>query len=60
MTQPGVAGRVLLAFVAFCLVSSAMYLFNDLGDVSTAATPVKSARPIASGARRVAARAAIA
>ena len=33
LTQPAVAGRVLLAFVAFCLVSSAIYLFNDIADV---------------------------
>lgn len=50
LTQPAVAGRVMVAFVAFCLVSSAIYLFNDIADVEADARhPVKSKRPIAAG-----------
>ena len=32
ITHDGVPGKVALAFVAFCLVSSATYLVNDVGD----------------------------
>jgi decaprenyl-phosphate phosphoribosyltransferase len=40
-----------LAFLAFCLVSSATYLVNDVIDRERDSThPVKSARPVASGA----------
>jgi len=43
--------RSLLAFVAFCAASSAMYLLNDLMDVENDRVhPEKSARPLASGA----------
>ena len=39
-----------LAFVAFCLVSSATYLMNDIGDVEQdRAHPTKRNRPIAAG-----------
>ncbi len=42
--------RALLAFVAFCLVSSAMYVFNDWHDRAEDRThPTKRLRPIASG-----------
>ena len=42
--------RALLTFVAFCLVSSATYLLNDLGDVEADRRhPVKRHRPIAAG-----------
>ena len=41
----------LIAFAAFCLVSSAIYVFNDICDADKdAAHPVKCTRPIASGA----------
>jgi 4-hydroxybenzoate polyprenyltransferase len=43
--------RSMLAFAAFCLGSSAVYLLNDVLDVeSDRAHPVKRSRPIASGA----------
>jgi 4-hydroxybenzoate polyprenyltransferase len=42
--------RSVLAFVAFCAASSAMYLFNDLMDVkSDRVHPAKRTRPLASG-----------
>jgi len=40
-----------IAFAAFCLVSSAVYIFNDICDAKQdAAHPIKCKRPIASGA----------
>jgi len=40
----------LLAFAAFCLVTSAIYLFNDLRDLEEDRLhPVKSRRPLAAG-----------
>ena len=42
--------KTLLCFVAFCLVSSATYILNDVGDVEAdRAHPTKRHRPIASG-----------
>ncbi|WP_245604142.1 decaprenyl-phosphate phosphoribosyltransferase [Patulibacter minatonensis] len=42
--------KTLLTFVAFCLVSSATYILNDVGDVEAdRAHPTKRTRPIASG-----------
>ncbi|MEM7447267.1 MAG: UbiA prenyltransferase family protein [Myxococcota bacterium] len=44
------AGRVLMAFLLFCLASSAVYIFNDIQDVeSDRAHPIKRNRPIPSG-----------
>jgi decaprenyl-phosphate phosphoribosyltransferase len=42
--------KTVLTFVAFCLVSSATYILNDIGDVEAdRAHPTKRHRPIASG-----------
>lgn len=42
--------RTLLAFLAFCLASSTIYLFNDLLDIEKDRQhPVKCKRPLASG-----------
>jgi decaprenyl-phosphate phosphoribosyltransferase len=50
LTRPDAAGKTALAFVAFCLVSSATYLVNDVGDVEADRRhPVKRTRPIAAG-----------
>lgn len=44
----------LLAFALFCCVSSSFYLINDIADVKDdRAHPIKSQRPIASGAVKV-------
>ncbi|MDD3832646.1 MAG: UbiA family prenyltransferase, partial [Oscillospiraceae bacterium] len=41
----------IFAVAAFCLVSSAIYVFNDIFDrKADAAHPIKCSRPIASGA----------
>ena len=48
--QPQVALSAFIAFVAFCLVASAVYLLNDLIDIDAdRAHPVKRFRPIAAG-----------
>jgi 4-hydroxybenzoate polyprenyltransferase len=40
-----------VAFVSFCLISSAVYIFNDIRDIeSDRKHPVKCRRPVASGA----------
>jgi 4-hydroxybenzoate polyprenyltransferase len=48
-------GRALTAFAAFCALSSAVYLVNDIADRATDRQhPLKARRPIASGALSVA------
>jgi 4-hydroxybenzoate polyprenyltransferase len=50
LLNPGMFSRVVLAFVAFCLLSSAGYLWNDLRDAAADRLhPIKRRRPIASG-----------
>jgi 4-hydroxybenzoate polyprenyltransferase len=50
LLNPGMLSRVVLAFVAFCLLSSAGYIWNDLRDVSADRLhPTKRRRPIAAG-----------
>ena len=50
ITDPEVLGATLGAFVAFCLVSSATYLVNDVRDIAIDRQhPRKRLRPIASG-----------
>ncbi len=52
--DPGVALSTLLAFVAFCLISSAVYHLNDVADrEEDRLHPRKRARPVASGAMSV-------
>jgi decaprenyl-phosphate phosphoribosyltransferase len=48
--RPGVLGRVSLATFAFCLLSSGVYLINDVRDAAEDRRhPVKRHRPIAAG-----------
>ena len=49
-TQPDLLLRTVAAFVLFCLVSSAVYLLNDLVDIEKdRAHPTKRNRPLAAG-----------
>lgn len=49
--EPALVAAVLLAFAAFCLAASSVYVFNDLRDAEQDRLhPVKRLRPIASGA----------
>lgn len=46
--------RSLLAFVAFCLISGAVYIFNDIRDLEEDKQhPLKSQRPLASGRLKI-------
>ena len=50
LTQPGMIVKIVLAFVAFSMAASAVYLVNDSVDVTEdRAHPIKRNRPIASG-----------
>jgi len=50
VTDPGAAAAALLAFLAFCLVASAVYAGNDVADRDAdRAHPSKCHRPVASG-----------
>jgi 4-hydroxybenzoate polyprenyltransferase len=51
LAGPEALARAVLAFVAFCLTASAVYVVNDLKDVDEdRAHPTKRNRPLASGA----------
>lgn len=59
LLQPGMAFKGVRPFVAFCLISSAIYILNDLCDsVSDGQHPRKRLRPLPSG--RVSSRWAVA
>jgi 4-hydroxybenzoate polyprenyltransferase len=47
MPEPFV--RTVAGFFLFCLISSAVYLFNDIADVEADRNPEKKFRPVASG-----------
>ena len=50
LLQPGIVPKLLIAFVAFSLAASGIYLVNDAKDVAAdRAHPTKRLRPIAAG-----------
>jgi decaprenyl-phosphate phosphoribosyltransferase len=50
LTRPEVPGKLALAFIAFCALSSSTYLLNDIHDrEEDRAHPRRRSRPIASG-----------
>lgn len=50
LLDPGVAVNIALAFIAFCLAASGIYLVNDVRDIeSDRSHPAKRNRPIAAG-----------
>ncbi|HEU0165362.1 MAG TPA: decaprenyl-phosphate phosphoribosyltransferase [Thermomicrobiales bacterium] len=50
-TDPGELAKAILAFIMFCAISSAIYIFNDWQDIERDRHhPTKRARPLASGA----------
>jgi len=52
--EPGQLGKAAVVFAAFCLVSSALYVFNDMRDrKADRLHPRKRLRPIPSGAVRL-------
>jgi len=51
LTSPAATWQAVLAFVAFCLTASAVYVLNDVKDIEEdRAHPTKRNRPLASGA----------
>jgi 4-hydroxybenzoate polyprenyltransferase len=51
LTEPDLAARALLALIAFCLLSGAVYAFNDVRDAEADRRhPSKRRRPVAAGA----------
>jgi len=58
---PGLIGKVLFAAAGFCLLSSCVYIINDIFDrKADQAHPLKRSRPLASGAVRTGAAIALA
>lgn len=50
LLEPGVLVNIAVAFVAFCLTASGIYLINDIRDIDAdRAHPTKRNRPIAAG-----------
>jgi 4-hydroxybenzoate polyprenyltransferase len=61
LLNPGMLSRVMLSFVAFCMLSSAGYIWNDLRDApADRLHPIKRLRPIAAGLVPTGAAAALA
>ena len=50
INKPEACLQALIMFVSFCLISSVIYIFNDLTDIkSDRQHPIKCSRPLASG-----------